>query len=113
MKSSIFTYDFFVAALMLTAVIIVILNLNFNPSFYIQRNPMDTAISLDDKGIFWKDENEINNSINGDSVVINCYKYNNGWRLDYQKKIINGNPKFWYRLIRVHEGDFCTIDVGK
>ncbi len=112
MKSAIFSIDFFIASAILGVVIVTLLNLNFTNQ-YSKRDIFDLAITLDDKGIFWKDEPTINESLNGYSAIIKCYKYSGTWDLDYEKIIINGNPKFWYRMIRVHNGDFCTIDVGK
>ena len=111
MKGSIFSYDFFIAAIMLLIVIIAILNIQFEkPTF--NRKSFDLAISLDDKGVFWKSRGTINESLEGNSAIIKCYKYTGTWDLDYEKAIINGKPSFWYRMVRIHDGDFCTIDVG-
>ena len=112
MKSQIFTIDFFIASAILVAVIVAILGINFQNQFPV-RNVMDLAITLDDKGIFLQDEKTINQSLNGASAIVRCYKYTGTWDLDFEKIVINGNPKFWYRMIRVYGDDFCTIDVGK
>ena len=112
MKSSIFAYDFFIASLILVSVIVAIINMNFSLNFFPQRKQMDLAISLDDKGVFWEDKGTINKSLNGGSAIIKCYKYTGTWDLDYEKRIVNSNSNFWYRMIRVHNNDFCTIDVG-
>ena len=112
MKASIFTIDFFIAVSILVVVIITILNLDYSPVVYPQRKVMDIAISLDDKGVFWEDEQIINKSLNGGSAIVKCYKYTGNWEMVSEKRVINSKPKFWYRIVRVHEGDFCTIDVG-
>ena len=112
MKSQIFTIDFLIASGILVAVIVSILSINFQNQYPV-RGVIDLAITLDNKGVFTKDEATINQSLDGASAVVKCYKYSGTWDLDKEKIVVNENPKFWFRMIRVYGDDFCVVDVGK
>ncbi len=118
MRSIAISTDFAFAVMIFVFAIIAIYqfgNIQFHSPV---REAQDIAVTFDTLGILWDDKETIKSELHGidpnANLILKCYNYNNGWNLVREVDIYNSHADniFWYRMIRYHNGEFCTIDVG-
>ena len=117
MKGIAVSIDFAIATMMLLFAIVVIFAYGNNTFYPPRRTAQDIAVTFDTTGILWSDDETIKQDLANlgvsANIIVKCYNAST-LDLDYQRSIYQTNPTkvYWYNMIRYHDGDLCSIEVG-